>query len=352
MGFIMFSKKLGYYRLLRGLTKAELARRAGLSAMLVSYYEAGKRNPTMETLKKLAEVLGIRVLDFLGQAAGSPSYAHGDFRKKSHLKERGKELVRASVEEYFDRFFTVVEILGGNVLPSFPPCSVLDPDPDDDEKNAKLLRGHLGLPHVGPIPNLVEYLENNGILYCEIEAEENKFFGINGSVNGRPYIAVNKASTAENKRTTILHELTHLMFKWPHDWDEKKVEYKVGQISYAAIFPREDALRELGSKRTSITTDMRLTCQEYGISIQLLVQRAFACGIISQSVCKGFFIRLNKLGQRNIGNFIPKEVPTLFPQLVYRAVSLGEISLSKAAELLHTSYSEVVRHCSPAEVLQ
>ena len=346
----MFSKKIRYFRLLRNLTKKALAERAGLSPTIIADYESGKRNPKVETLKKLAAVLDVRVLDFIGHPGVSPVYSHGDFRKRAKLNAGGQELVRASVEEYFDRFFTIVSILGDSVLPQFPQIGTLVPE-DDDEDNARKLRNHLGLAPSGPIPNLVEHLENHGILYCEIDAGKDTFFGINGMVNGRPYIAVNEKSTVENKRTTILHELSHMMFSWPPDRDEN-YEDKVSRISYAAIFPRKDALRELGPYRSDVTTDMFLICKEYGISLQLLVNRAFSCKIISRSVREKFFIRLSKLRLRNFGNLIEPEKPTLFQQLVYRAVCLDEISPSKAAELLRVPLEEVVSQCSPAEAQQ
>jgi transcriptional regulator with XRE-family HTH domain len=42
----------------RGLTQAELARRAGTSQPVVSAYEHGRRDPTYETLRKLVEAGG------------------------------------------------------------------------------------------------------------------------------------------------------------------------------------------------------------------------------------------------------------------------------------------------------
>lgn len=46
----------------RGLTQAELARRAGTSQPVVSAYEHGHRDPTFGTLRKLIEASGERLL--------------------------------------------------------------------------------------------------------------------------------------------------------------------------------------------------------------------------------------------------------------------------------------------------
>jgi uncharacterized protein len=54
----------------RGLTQAELARRAGTSQPVVSAYEHGRRDPSVATLRRLVEAGGERlVLD--ARAAGA-----------------------------------------------------------------------------------------------------------------------------------------------------------------------------------------------------------------------------------------------------------------------------------------
>ncbi|BCU75836.1 helix-turn-helix transcriptional regulator [Luteolibacter sp. LG18] len=45
-------------RVAAGLSKSELAAKAGLAVSFVSYLESGKRRPTVESLAKLAWVLG------------------------------------------------------------------------------------------------------------------------------------------------------------------------------------------------------------------------------------------------------------------------------------------------------
>jgi len=45
----------------QGLTQAELAQRAGTSQPVISAYEHGRRDPTLETLRKLVEAGGERL---------------------------------------------------------------------------------------------------------------------------------------------------------------------------------------------------------------------------------------------------------------------------------------------------
>lgn len=341
----MFSKNLKYYRLKSAMSKKELAKQVHVSPMAISNYENGKRKPNMELLKKMAEVLGVRVADFLVVRNEKFMFCHGDFRKNSTLSDAQQEYVRESVEEYFNRYMTIVEILGRDVLPDAPSTGVLSLT-DDLEGDAHLLRRHLNLAVDGPIDNLTEILENKGILIYVLEINNDKFSGMNGLVNGRPYIVVNKNMSPERNRSTIVHELSHLMFKWPEDMEDSKIEDLATAISGAFLFPKTDAIRELGIHRTAISKDMLLVAQEYGISMFLLVKRAQLLSIISESVAKDFYIAVSKAGWRkNEPIRIEKENPTLFKQLVYRAVNEKEISMQRGAELLKIPYDEIVVHC-------
>lgn len=346
----MFSKNLKYYRLRNAMTKKQLAEEVNVSPMAISNYESGKRNPDMTLLKQMAKVLGVRVSDFLTIRNDKLEFCHGEFRKNTTLSVSQQEYVRESVEEYFNRFMTIIEILGGDVLPAAPATSILKLT-GNIEGDAHSLRKHLNLADEGPINNLTEILENKGILIFAFEIENDKFSGMNGFVNGRPYIVVNSNMSPERNRSTIAHELAHLMYKWPDDMEESRIEEIATAISGAFLFPKSDVIRELGIRRTSISKDMLLVAKEYKVSMFLLVKRAQISGIISNSIAKDFFITASSAGWRkNEPVRIEKEKPTLFEQLVYRAVNESEISIQRGAELLKISYDEIVTHCCFGEV--
>ncbi len=70
----------------RGLSQAELARRAGTSQPVVSAYEHGRRDPTYRTLRKLVEASGERL-----QITARP--ASTDLRPPADLREHASRLV-------------------------------------------------------------------------------------------------------------------------------------------------------------------------------------------------------------------------------------------------------------------
>lgn len=350
----MLSKNLKYYRLKKNYSKRELASLCQITPMAITHYENGERRPTMDILKALAKALDVRVTDFLAVRNNNLEFQHAEFRKNRSLTVAQQEYVREAVEEYFERFYAAVDILGGEVLPEPPMCHMLEIS-DDVEENAKRMRFHLGFSLSGPIGNLIESLENIGILVFECEIDNDKFSGMNGFVNGRPYVVVNAAMTDERNRSTIAHELAHLMFSWPDecsDEDEKRVEGLATSIAGAFLLPAKDAVRELGIRRKSITRDMLMVCEEYGISMLLLVKRAEIVGIISKTIAKDFYIKASQAGwKKNEPSRVKTpEEPMLFKQLVYRAVSEEEISIQKGAELLRIPFNIVEEQCCIKEV--
>ena len=346
----MFEKNLKYYRLKNNMSKKDLADACGLTSMAISNYESGKRKPDMEIINKLAEALGIHVIDFLESRNSNLSFDHKEFRKHSTLSKSQQEYIQESVEEYFSRFFDAIECLGGNPLPK-PPCTHQLIRTGDFEEDAKQLRKELGLQEEGPIDELIGVLENKGVLVFELDIENDHFSGMNGMVNEYPYIVINESMNPERKRTTIIHELAHIMFVWDEEL-YKENERDATAIAGATLISKNDLFRELGQRKTALTKDLILVCQEYGISMYLLVKRAAQVGIMSETLEKDFYIKANKANWRkNEPRRVQKpEKPMLFRQLVYRAVNEEGVSVQRGAELLKIPVSEIEEYCGLVEV--
>lgn len=345
----MLGKNIKYYRLKKNMSMKSLAAACGVTPMTISNYENGNRKPDIETINKLAEILGVHVVDFLSVRNAGLTFNHKEFRKHSTLSKTKQDYVQESVEEYFSRFFDAVECLGGNPLPIPPKCYTIERS-GNYEEDAQQLRKYLGLQEEGPIDELIGVLENKGIFVLEIDIDDDHFSGMNGFVNEYPYIVINKNISPERKRTTILHELAHLLFIW--DSNDNNNEKEATAISGAALITKSDLFRELGQRRTALTKDLILVCQEYGISMYLLVLRASQVGIISDSLAKEFYIKANKANWRKTEPRRVKnlEQPMLFKQLVFRAINEEGISMQRGAELLQVPITDIEKYCGLMEV--
>lgn len=337
----MFCKNLKFYRLKRRITKKQLAEMAGVTPMAITHYENGDRMPDMDMVYKLAECLDVGISDFLSRRNANLSFVHGEFRKGSKLTVSQQEYIKESVEEYFGRFFDILEILGGDILP--PHLGISEwAFTLDYETDAEHLREYLSIGKAGPVGNLADLLERRGFLLYFMDMEDSAFYGLNGTVNGRPYIAVNSNMTAERIRTTMIHELAHIAFKWPVSMEVKEEEKAATAIAGAFLITEMDMFREVGLKRKSLSEDLLFVCRKYGIAMSLIAVRARSLGIINDAAYKEFFTRLNRSGAaERETSLIEIDYPVLFKQLVYRAVSEGEISKERGSELLGEMLDEV-----------
>lgn len=340
----MFSKNLKFYRLKARMTKKALAEACGVTPMAITHYEAGDRRPGMDGLLAICDVLDVSLADLL-RRRNPLVFEHGGFRKGSVMSGTAQEFVRESVEEYLGRFHDALECLGGDVLPAAPECGCL-PLTLDAEADALALRRHLGVEPMGPVSDLVCLLENRGILFVELRDVDENFSGVNGFVNGRPYVAVNASMSPERNRSTIVHEISHLMFDWG-DIEDREQEVHATAVGGAFLLPAADAVRELGVRRRAITRDMEMVAREYGVSMMLLSKRASLAGIINERAYRSFCIIASQAGWRKGGepSRIGPERPELFKQLVYRAVCEDDMSVQRGAELLGLGFDQVAYEC-------
>lgn len=71
-----FSDRLRITRELRKLSQAELAQKAGLQPSAISHFETGRRSPSFDNLKRLADSLGVS-MDYLFGRTDEPAGSGG-----------------------------------------------------------------------------------------------------------------------------------------------------------------------------------------------------------------------------------------------------------------------------------
>ena len=101
--------------------------------------------------------------------------------------------------------------------------------------------------------------------------------------------------------------------------------------------PKKMVVEALGEKRHSFELqELALLKQEFGMSMQSILYRAYHCNVIGGGLHKRLFMTFakNRWRKNEPGEPYPSEDSLLFRQLVFRALGEGYLGSSKAAELL------------------
>ena len=209
---------------------------------------------------------------------------------------------------------------------------------------------------IGPISNAINLLENHGVKVIEVEEDPELFDGTSSMVDGIPVVVLNANvgdtsnpkhhNTYERRNLTLFHELGHQLMNIADDIEDKEKEKICNAFASEFLIPSDMFIKIFGPKRTGISFfELKDVQREYGISARALMYKASELGVITTSRFKYFNISLNKdpnLRYAIDETVIPPQHSTRFERLVYRALASEVISISKAAELLDKSVSDVL----------
>ena len=345
----MFGKKIKYYRLKKGLTSEQLAKRIGCTKASISLYESDERAPNNEILQKIADALDVSWIHLIDNENKELTFEHLSFRKKQKATKRDIDLLKADIEKACSDRIEIMDALGlVNKDVVIEPLSF----EDSLSVNGYKVRDFLNIPEYGPIYSVVDVLEDSGVIVLSFECAD-EIDGINGRVNGIPYIFFNsRIKTIERKRFTIIHELCHLFFDGVQTTlEEKELEKYINKVAGHVLAPSEDLYIIFGFTAKRLTPYLRNQfAKRYKIAPSCLVNRLLEAGIVSEIYHKKFFIDLNKkYGRKNEPSLLLDidcdfEQPTIFTYQVYSALNKELISISKAAEYLNIPLYDVMQN--------
>jgi len=98
----IFSKRLNSARRARGLSQKELAVKTGLRQVAISFFETGRRAPSFENLKRLADGLEVTSDYMMGRSDFPEAFAKAQsrlFRSADKLSARDLEVLRQVAED-------------------------------------------------------------------------------------------------------------------------------------------------------------------------------------------------------------------------------------------------------------
>lgn len=342
----IFGTRLKLARKMAGLSLQELADalQSKVTKQSLSKYEKGLMNPSSEVVIAISNVLSLNPDYFLKKK--SVELGEVQFRKRVRLAKKHEESIVEKVRDYVERYLEIESIL--SVESSFvnPLQNFKISNKNDVELAAKEIRKAWDLG-TGPILNLVEVLELNGIKVLLLE-EVDDFDGLAVlSSKGVPIVAINtKGRSVERIRFTIIHELAHLLLRLDNEAgkDSRKVEVLCHYFSSCFLIPSEKLIKSIGPKRKYIRIEELISIKEsYGISIRATVHRLKELSVVSENYYTRWMVYMSKeYGAKNEpGKYKGEERAKTFDQLINRALAEDLISISKAAAFWNVNINEI-----------
>lgn len=320
----------------RGLTQTKLAKLTpSVSQGNLSRMEKGKLTISENALSEISSALKFPISFFYKKSVKTPI---SDFyyrkrqtipKKKLSLLEAKLDLIRTSIDTLLDEVdlpeFKVPHIeIEGSITP---------------EMVARKARSFLEISK-GPVQNLVNILERNGVIVFFIDGGTEKFDGITLFTDkSYPIIFVNSSMPNDRMRFTIAHELLHLIAHIRNPFSEKPEktqENEANRFASEFLMPELDIRRDL----IGLSLNSLLLLKSYwGVSMRALIYRAEKLKAITENRAQNLYIEMSRLGYvKSEPGFVELDEPRILKKIVslfenqlnYKAEEIAEIlSVSK-----------------------
>lgn len=313
-------RRLVTLRRLLGLSQVELALSAGISQPQISLMERGERNVTADAAAQIAAATQMPV-SFFDQAV-APSSGSLTFRKLAGSSAVSRDASIARFEELERVSTELCERINYRLAPL--PQAEDDLDGDDIEALAAQARVALKLERQDPILNLTRAMERRGIVVAAVAAVEDGILeGHDGASRAseqilRPVIAYVSGVPGDRQRFTEAHELGHIVLHGRRpDVGEKVREREAHRFAGALLIPYE-AMEDAVSESLSLNGYVALKAA-WGVSVQAIIARAHALGLISDAKRKSLMVQISYKGWRkNEPVEVSPERPVLLRQMLVK----------------------------------
>jgi Zn-dependent peptidase ImmA (M78 family)/DNA-binding XRE family transcriptional regulator len=324
-------------RELEGLTQEELAALVNVRQAWIAKLESGRKAPSSELMASIAHHTK-QPLGFFAQASFSQL---GDgtllFRAKAGISRKKEIEARRHAELVYE--------LAQRLAEPFKPIPVaVQPLNEKPLVAAQIVRKQLGLDAVSPVPHLVRIVEKGGVIVLGIPKFEDRYaFAIWAGREGEvPVIAITEGTSADRQRLSVAHELGHLVLHKNVSVPNKIVEKEAYAFGAEFLAPENGIRKELMLERITLERLGELKLR-WGMSIQALVRRSLALGVINERQHRYLVQQIGMRGwkmQEPARFDISSEKPRLLRQLAERAY--GEpINLAAIASEAHLSVESV-----------
>ncbi len=322
-------------RLLKNLSLKEAGNLLGMSSTAFNKYEKGVLNADSTKLIQFSNAYNVSPFEFLKKEY-EKKINLTSFRKRKRLTGQNLELLKDEIDRKINEYFEVLELNSLEKvqvqLKKYSCFSLEDAEISADEFRKD---NHLSLKQ--PIFDLMNTLENLGIVIIEIDNINNKFNDFDGAneiIDGIPFIILlNNISDGARQRFTIAHELGHMVLDIKEN--QMNEEKACDRFASSLLMPSLAVINEFGKSRSSLNFyEFNAFKNEYKVSYSSIIYRLRDLNIISEYLYKKWMIIINKTIGKEDKKPIPTENSFQYKKLVHKLKSENIISISKACELL------------------
>jgi len=304
-------------RELRGLTQASLADFLYVDQTFVAHIERGTRQPTVEVLEAMAELLRLPTAFFRQQDSM--------YMQKGSLLFRAKAVVgRKVVESLYQHSCLAVEFATrlseyANLVP------VRVPHLTDPIEGAQQVRELMDVGK-GPISDLLRHIERLGVLIIPLlEARDCDGFATwTTPRQDLPIIAISMNFPSDRMRLTAAHELGHLILHRKVNVGTKETEAEAYLFAAELLMPADIIGEDLRTEKVTLFRLAELK-SKWHVSMQALARRARELQVLSDRQYRYLMMQLSQKGWRTeepTFKALPEERPRALRKLA--EVALGE----------------------------
>lgn len=346
-------------RLYEGMSIAELASQIGVSKQVVSQYENGKANPSLETLMKIMGVLKFpREYFYLSdreQIRLGCTFFRSALTTTKIIRDSQIEKLLSLTEAYslLEEYIDFPKL-------NIPSFEIKNLDSSEIEEIALKTRMAWGIGEE-PINNIVYLLEKNGVIVSTIETSSQKVdaFSHTQIINGAERFIVilgNDKQSAVRRQFDAAHELGHRIlhsdFESIDDLSKdeyKEMERQADQFAASFLLPKNAFLKDLAYPKTlEFYVELK---KKWKVSIGAMLIRAYHLEAITYNQYQYLMRQMSTKGWRTkepLDNVLVPHAPTALRKavdllLLNNVISAREIlqrlgfPQSKAENLLNLS---------------
>jgi Zn-dependent peptidase ImmA (M78 family)/transcriptional regulator with XRE-family HTH domain len=322
----------------RGMTQKRLAEISGVVQGTISKVESAQLEPSEDHLRAWANALDYPVTLF--SASADDTLPVTFFRKQQALPATTAKIIRAAValrKIHIEKLINSVELPENRV----PSVTLGRESKRVAADVARELRVAWRVPR-GPIPNVTEVLEDNGVLVVPVDFGSDHVTGLSvyESRSGQPPIMfVSKHAAGDRLRFTCAHELAHIVLHHHQPIPPEDSEEEADEFASEFLVPAADLKSQISHRLT--LSDLAQLKMHWLVSMQCLLMKAQHTGRISPSHAGRLWRQLSAMGYRKREPVeIPREQPGLLSELVRVHLEELDYSNEQLSAALHLNTNE------------